>query len=288
MRRLIRAELLKIRRRSATYIIAAVAIVLMVLVLLLVGVFLRDADQIIEFPSAYSFINQFAFGLGGLLAVVYAAAYVGADWNWGVVRNVVARGEGRANYLLAKAVSLALVLAIFVVVMYVIGMAVLYLDGLVYNIGVASPLRARGLQDLFDNMVLGYPVLLERAMLGFSVAVILRSQLAGAVVGVVLFLGESIVRIGLTGLTLSTSVTNGGLGQNGLPLIGPEWYQFLPISVGDYVIGAAPGNGVTLGGGLEQFLLRPVPLEQAFVAVVIYLVAALLLAIVALNRQEIA
>ena len=48
----------------------------------------------------------------GLLAIVFAAAYFGSDWNWGVLRNVIARGEGRERYLLAKFIALAITLFI--------------------------------------------------------------------------------------------------------------------------------------------------------------------------------
>jgi ABC-2 type transport system permease protein len=285
---LIRAELLKIRRRQATYVVLLVALVLMVALFFIAGAAgaFTLTGGIIEFPGAYSFINQFCFGLGGLLAVVYAATYVGADWSWGVVRNVVARGEGRARYIVAKALALAIVLAIAAVIMYVVGIVTLYAVGLIFNIPVASPLRAGGLGDLASNLVLGYPVLLERAALGFAVAVLLRSQMAGAVIGIVLFLGESIVRVLLTGLTLGSSVRQ--LGEGGFKPIGPEWFQFLPISVGDYVLGAAPGNGVSVGGGFEQFFLNPVPLPSALVAIFVYLALAMLVAIVAIERQEIA
>ncbi|HEY5520193.1 MAG TPA: hypothetical protein VIK08_06010 [Candidatus Limnocylindrales bacterium] len=287
--RLVRAELLKMRRRTATYVTFAVALVLMVGLFLIAGAagaFDISGLGLIEFPASYAFINEFCFGLGGLLAVVYAAVYVGADWNWGVVRNVVARGESRTNYLLAKGVALAIVLAIAVVVMYAVGIATLYVVGWLFNVPVASPLRANGLSDLLTNMLLGYPVLLERAALGFGVAVLLRSQIAGAVVGIVLFLGESIVRLILTGLALGGSVSS--FGDNGFVQKGPEWFQYLPISVGDYVINSAPGNSLSIGGGLEQFVLRPVPLPEALIAVFIYLALATLVGVVAINRQEIA
>ena len=287
--RLVRAELLKMRRRTATYVTFAVALVLMVVLFLIAGAagaFDISGLGLIEFPASYAFINEFCFGLGGLLAVVYAAVYVGADWNWGVVRNVVARGESRTNYLLAKGVALAIVLAIAVVVMYAAGIATLYVVGWLFNVPVASPLRANGLSDLLTNMLLGYPVMLERAALGFGVAVLLRSQIAGAVVGIVLFLGESIVRLILTGLALGGSVS--AFGDNGFVQKGPEWFQYLPISVGDYVINSAPGNSLSIGGGLEQFVLRPVPLPEALIAVFIYLALATLVGVVAINRQEIA
>src|SRR3954464_11252945 len=142
---LIRAELLKIRRRQATYVVLAVALFLMVAIFFVAGAAGAFAiNGLIEFPGSYSFINQFCFGLGGLLAIVYAAAYVGADWNWGVVRNVVARGEGRERYLLAKFVSVAIVLALATVLRVAVCFVLLYLQALIYNVPVANPFRANG------------------------------------------------------------------------------------------------------------------------------------------------
>jgi hypothetical protein len=286
--RLIRAELLKARRRSATWVILIVALVLMILTFLALG-FAYQVTGIIEFPAMYAVMGQFAFGLGGLLGLVYAAAMAGADWNWGVLRNVIARGESRPRYLLSKAAALALLLGGAALVLFAAGIVMSYVTGFLFNVPVASPLRGRGLLDLLENLALGYPVLLQRAAIGFAVAVVLRSQLAGAVVGVVLFVGESIMSLILTGITLANTF-GGGDFQGGLEPIGPEWFQYLPISVGDYVINAAPGSSAfssAAGGGLEDLILRPVPLEVALPLVLLYLVVALGIAVVSLNRQEI-
>lgn len=282
--RLIRAELLKARRRQATWVMLGVFLILMGLIYLLAGSAFKFIG-IIEFPAAYALIGQFTFGLGGLLAVVYAAAFVGADWNWGVLRNVIARGESRAGYLLAKAVALAILLGIAMLIVFAFGILMTYVTGLTWGVPVASPLRGNGLADLVEWLALGYPVLIQRAMLGLAVAVLLRSQLAGAVVGIVLYIGESIIRLMLTGAAL---VGRAGQGfEGGFQPIGPEWFQYLPISVGDYVVNAAPGGATSISGGLEQFLLRRVPLELALPTVLIYLVLSITLAVVALNRQEI-
>lgn len=282
--RLIRAELLKARRRQATWVMLGVFLILMGLIYLLAGSAFRFMG-IIEFPAAYALIGQFAFGLGGILAVVYAAAFVGADWNWGVLRNVIARGESRARYLLAKAVALAILLGIALLIVFVFGILMTYMTGLIWSVPVASPLRGNGLADLVEWLALGYPVLIQRAMLGLAVAVLLRSQLAGAVIGIVLYLGEGIIRLMLTGAALIGRAQEPF--EGGFQPIGPEWFQYLPISVGDYVVNAAPGGATSISGGLEQFLLRPVPLELALPTVLIYFVLSITLAVVALNRQEI-
>ena len=132
-------------------------------------------------------------------------------------------------------------------------------------------------------------MVLERAALGFAVAVILRSQLAGAVVGIVLYLGEGILRTFLTVAAFGRQFNSGNFGDGGgtgLQFIGPEWFQYLPMSVGDQVLSHAPGVGGTTGG-LEGLFLRPVPIEQALPLLLTYMIVALIVSIVALNRQEI-
>jgi hypothetical protein len=289
--RLIRAEILKARRRSATWVIFIVAGVLMTLTFLALGFGFQESG-IIEFPAAYAIMAQFAFGLGGLLGLVYAAAMTGADWNWGVVRNVIARGESRTRYLLAKGAGLAILLALAMLALFAIGIAMVYITGFFFNVPVGSPLRGDGLMDLLENLALGYPVLIQRAAIGFAVAVLLRSQLAGAVIGVVLFVGESIMSLILTGIAVATRFSQGGGGGlAGFEPIGPEWWQFLPISIGDYVISAAPGSSAFSsaagGGGLEGLLLKPVPLEIALPLVLLYMVIAVGIAVIAFLRQEI-
>jgi ABC-type transport system involved in multi-copper enzyme maturation permease subunit len=300
--RLIRAELLKARRRTATWILLVVALALTALIYLLIGraiggvgcdLSFGDFGQscIVEFPASYALIDQFAFTtLGGLLAIVYAAAFVGADWNWGVLRNVIARGESRANYLLGKAVGLAIVLLIGCAIIFFFALGMTFFAAWTQGIPIASPLRGNGLVDLVTNFALGYVVVLERAALGFAVAVVLRSQLAGAVVGIVLYLGEGIVTTYLT-FSAATRFFGGGIdgiGEGGLQLIGPEWFQYLPMTVGNQVLSWAPGvAGNIAAGGIQGIFLRPVPLEQAFPALMIYLLAAVGVSIASLNRQEI-
>ena len=288
--RLVRAELLKMRRRQATYVVLFVALILMAITYMLTGQTMGVLQGAITFPTAYGLIGQFAFGLGGLMAVVYSAAIVGADWNWGVLRNVVARGESRVNYLLAKAIALAIVLAIAMLIIFAVGIVLTYLTGWLYGVPVSSPLRGRGLQDLFDWLVLGYPVLLQRAALGFAVAVILRSQLAGAVVGIVLYVGEAVITATLTLATLAGRFGGAFDPDGGINFepIGPEWFQFLPISIGGNVLNAAPGGAAaSASGGLEQLFLRSVPLELALPIVIVYLIVSIGAAIIALLRQEI-
>jgi ABC-type transport system involved in multi-copper enzyme maturation permease subunit len=288
--RLIRAELLKIKRRQATYVTFFVLLILMVAIYLLTGSAYDNplTGGIIEFPGAYAVVSQFAFALGGLLAIVFTAAIVGADWNWGVLRTVIARGESRANYLLAKAAALAITLFIAMVLVFALGIVLTYLQGGLYGIPVASPLRGRGLQDLAEWIVFGFPVLLQRAALGFVVAVVMRSQLAGAVVGIVLYLGESLVTTILTFVTYVGQFGDPDQFSEGFQPLPVQWFQFLPISIGGNVLNQLPGGGSPAGeGGFNNLLIESVPFEIALAVVFVYLVASMAIAIWALRRQEI-
>jgi ABC-type transport system involved in multi-copper enzyme maturation permease subunit len=285
MIRLVGAELLKLRRRWASYVVLGVLVGLMALVYLLIGALAprtgeAGATLVLRFPQAYAVINQFVFGLGSLLAVAYAAAIGGADWTWGVLRVVIARGEGRSRYILAKALGIALVLVIGVFVAFGAGILLAVIAAGIAGVQVGQPLGGTGTDTLWKSLVLGSFVLLQRAAIGYAVAVLTRSQVAGVVVGIILFLGESILATILTVITIGRS-----FGEEGLQAGDTQWYQYLPFSIGDSVLDAAAS---ALPSDVSDVLLRPVPLEQALLATGVYLVLALGVAAVATERAEIA
>jgi hypothetical protein len=286
--RLLGAELLKLRRRLATYVVLGLLLGIMGLIYLVLGLTGRGEMgpaglALLTFPDAYAILAQFVIGLGSLLAVAYAAAVAGAEWNWGVLRNVISRGESRALYIVIKGVALAIIFAIGVLIAYAAGILMIFAAAALAGISAGNPFSAAGLRQLTDSLVLGYPVLIERAAIGFAVAVLLKSQLAGVVVGIALYIGESI----LAGIMLVISFAGRFTPGEGMDLspVGPDWYQYLPFSIGDSVLTAVVPSSAT--GGLEEMIQRPVPLEQAFVGVLIYLAVAIVVSVVAVQRQEI-
>ncbi len=287
MIRLVRAELLKLRRRWASYVVLGVLVVLMALVYLLIGALSSRSGPgdagvslILRFPNAYAVINQFVFGLGSLLAVAYAAAIGGADWTWGVLRVVVARGEGRSRYVIAKALGIAIMLVIGVLIAYGAGVVFTLMAAGLASVSAGSPVASSSTETLWKSLVLGTFVLLQRATIGYAVAVLTRSQVAGVVVGIILFLGESILATILTVMSIGRSFGGGAIAQQET-----QWYQFLPFSIGDSVLSAAASS---LPGDLSEALLRPVPLEEALIVTGIYLLVALAIACLATERAEIA
>ena len=285
MMRLLGAELLKLRRRWASYVVLGVLLVLMTLVYVLIGLTSPRggglaANLVIRFPSAYAVINQFIFGLGSLLAVSYAAAIGGADWNWGVLRVIVARGEGRSRYIAVKFLGLAIACTVGVLIAYAAGIALTFLGAALAGSSAGDPLAGEGTATLVRSLVFGTFVLLQRAAIGFAVAVLLRSQVAGVVVGIVLYIGESILS------TVLVAISFGGSAFRSLETHDSQWFQFLPFSIGDSVLSAATPSSVS--GDLSRMLLEPVALGAAAFAVGVYLVGALVVAMVATERAEIA
>lgn len=283
--RLIRAELLKMRRRTATYVVLAIPLVLLGLITVVAAGNREVMDLIGRFPQAHATVLEYPFGgLGTLLAMAYAAAIAGADWNWGVLRNVIARGESRIGYTLAKAAAIAIVISLGVAVIFVVGLLATIVMGMLAGVRIGDPLSPASLGVLRDQVLLGFPVLMERVAIGFSVAVVLRSQVAGVVAGIVLFIGESIV---------STIMTIASIGPR---LIDPEgspvpvqWFQFLPFAIGNEVRAAASSAGSVpgQGGDLLGFFLTRVDLPVAFFVLMLYLVLAIGISLFAVRREQI-
>ena len=85
--RLFGAGLRKLVRRPATYITFGLLVGLLALILLAVGATARQqpgeagrqALLLVTFPGAYTLIVSFILGLGGLFAMIYAAAIAGSS-----------------------------------------------------------------------------------------------------------------------------------------------------------------------------------------------------------------
>jgi len=284
--RLLSAELLKMRRRTATYVVLVIPIIFMFLITSIAALSPDAVAVMTKFPAAYQ--NAIDYGVGALatlLAVAYAAAIAGADWNWGVLRNVIARGESRVRYILAKAGAIAIALAIGVAIISLVSLAFGLLVGLLARIQLGDPLSGLSLAVLRDQFVLGLLVLLQRASIGFAVAVVLRNQVAGIVVGIVLFVGESIISTILTFATIASRVTTSG-NLDPLPV---QWFQFLPFAIGNEVRAAATSSSLSPSAPSDfiSLFLQHVQLPIALAVLLIYLLIALLVSVLAIRREQI-
>ena len=78
----------------------------------------QAALTILKFPDAYTSLLSFILGLGGLVALCYAAAIAGSEWQWGTLRNAVARGEGRVYYVVVTFLAIILLVGIALLVTF--------------------------------------------------------------------------------------------------------------------------------------------------------------------------
>jgi len=286
--RLIAAELLKMRRRTMTYVLLITLIAVMAFVFLIVGGLITSLfsqagggfpGEVPEAPfnTVYAIAGDFVFGLGSLLVIIYTGGIVGGDYSWGVLRNAFSRGESRVAYALAKAVAIAFVVAIGATIAFVLGELMILLVAATAHFDFGNPVSATALTDLAKAIGLGLLVLFERAAIGFAVTVLLRSQVAGIVVGVVLYIAEPFI----SGIATALSAI-GSLGLGGeTPQV--HWSQFLPFSIGSSVLAEAHASL----GSLSAAFTPVVPIAQSLPVLLLYGTIALVFACWVMRRQEI-
>jgi len=289
--RLIAAELLKMRRRTMSLVLPLVLVIAMAVVFVVIGSFLGlllRSDPGVDGPSLgpigalqfnviYAIAGDFVFGLGSLFVIIYTGGIVGGDYSWGVLRNAFSRGESRIRYALAKAVALALGVALAALVCLILGALMVLLGGTLLGASF-GPLNLDAGIDFVKAFALGVLVLLERGAIGFVVTVLLRSQIAGIVVGVILYIAEPFI----AGLA-STFAAIGALTGGQAPSV--HWSQYLPFTIGSSVLAEAHASLQSLTSGTG--ITATVPLAVSIPVLVLYGVIAMAAACLIMRRQEI-
>jgi hypothetical protein len=275
--RLLGGEIRKLALRPATFVTFGIQLGIIVLVYLAVAASYQatgtpttsggEAQRtgmrlLLTFPSAYAGALGLVTGLGGLLALAYGGAAAGGDWGWGMVKVAVGRGESRSRYMLAKLAGVELFVAL--------GLAVAFLAAVVVAIVAASVagISTSGLGDssvlgkLPEQLARGYAGMAEQAAIGFAIATLARSQLAGLGAGIALYFVEQFSTIFLADIV-----------------------RYFPFHVAQsslqLQVGGAGGGGG--GGGLSN----PLDPGLSLVLVLTYLVIAAAISVVFVERAEI-
>lgn len=268
--RLLRADLRKLRSRPASWVTLALLVGLHALVMffVLVGSQLSPdptealaARQLLTFPAAYQITVSLLISIGGLLAVAYAAAIAGSEWSWGTLKTAVARGEGRATYLLLLFAAVAIATCLGLVAAFVVGIAVTAAGAVVAGVGLSGMGDVDALLALPERFARAGLAMTMNASLGFAIATLTRSQLAGIGVGIGLVFAEGIASI-----------------------FAPHVIKWFPFTAsGAAVEGGAGGsvviNGAEVGASLDS--------TTAIIVTVLWLVAALVVAVIRAERAEI-
>jgi ABC-type transport system involved in multi-copper enzyme maturation permease subunit len=263
--KLLRADLRKLLRRPASWVVGLILIVLLALIYIGIGASagqLSDAqsraqiDAFFKDEAAFRTLLSFLVGLGGLLGVAYAGAVAGAEWGWGTLRVAIARGESRTRYVLTAFVAVGIVIGIALLGSYVIGAGLVMIGATMAGVSTGLP-SASFIATLPELLGKAWFALLEQAALGFAIATVARSQLAGIGAGIAVYVAEQFVALAI-----------------------PTQARYLPFTVSGSLVQTqeqAAFAGVTL--------LEP---ATALLLTTAYLVGALLVAVVVTERAQIA
>lgn len=229
--RLIRAGVRRLARRPATWITYLLLTGLNALILLAVVVAARQATDpqsalasrlILTFPGAWTLVLSMTVSVGGLLALTYGAAIAGSEWAWGTLKAAVMRGEGRAWYALTGVIATVGVAWAGTLIAYGVGMA-----GAILGAGAvgapASPLiDGATAAELAGQLARAGLAIAMDVAIGFAIATVARSQLAGIGAGIALYIGEGIIGIFLPWLikwapfAAAGAMLAGGSGEAGI------------------------------------------------------------------------
>lgn len=188
MRQLLAAEFQKILGRRMTWILLALLQLIGPLTVLLFKfvsqIQVEDAGltealgALVGFPNGYLAVLALNVEFGTILAVVFAAFFVGSEFGWGTIRQLFARGPRRHEVLAAKLLALFGSVAAAITLTMVISGAVMWIADLVFGTIAIAPSKDFGL-DLLDRYLGTIGLLLFYGSTAFAMAVLTRSAAAG-------------------------------------------------------------------------------------------------------------
>lgn len=233
--RLFVSGLRKLTRRLATLLTFGLLAGLLVLIIIAVvasggegGDESFDPLSLVTFPGAYDLILGFMLALGGMFGVVYGAAIAGSEWSWGTLKAVVARGESRSRYMLSTFAAVAVVIAVGLLVTFLVGVGTAAAGAAISGISLEGMRDTDALGRLPELFARGWVAIVAQAAVGFAVATLARSQLAGIGIGIAIYFGGTFAAIFLPDivqylpfLLADTAMgTQGGFGGEGAPASG--------------------------------------------------------------------
>jgi len=221
----------------------------------------RRALALVTFPGAYDLILSFMLGLGGLFAVIYGAAIAGSEWSWGTLKNAIARGESRSRYVVGTFAAIAVMVAVGLAITFALGIVLALIGASIAGVSTSGLTDADTLARLPALAARGWFSVVEEAALGFAIATLARSQLAGIGAGIAFYFGEGFASIFL-----------------------PDIVKYMPFAVARAAVDTGGGGGFEGGGnGLTQALTP----DTALVLVAAWLIGSLIVAVAFTERAEI-
>ncbi len=202
------AEWFKLRKRPMSYavllILAAFLATNQLLIYLVVYVAAREdsgvtpeARQVLlnglVLPEALPTLFANVQNLGSIMLIILATVSFGGEFGWGTVRLLLGRGEGRAQFIVGKALALAGWTLLLLVAGLLTGFAASVLITLLEGRGLGGALAGLALGSLPAMAARTYYALLIYLLLAAFATVATRSTAAGMAISLVYYFVEGLV-----------------------------------------------------------------------------------------------
>lgn len=263
----------KFRTRSATIVSLIIAVILVALEFVLIGVSYRSASAtsgldrptitwFLTFPGSFDAVMSLAYAFLGIIGLIYVATASGSEWSWGTLKVAIARGQSRWKYTVSTFASLAIIMLIGLLITYAAGLVAAVIGASVAGVPVGNPFDVAVLARVFVELARCWIALVSLTSLGYAVAMVAKSQMAG--IGTVI--GYFIASI---------------IGPALLPDFVKEIFKYLPFSISGDAIGlqGPPSSGPATSTAIEP--------NAALLITIAWLVGCLLVASLSVERTEI-
>jgi ABC-2 type transport system permease protein len=204
--KIIRAELLKLRKRSMTRILLYVLIGIMIILHLLLFLVSRitipgqtlqgtgNLQSLLGLPMSIPFALTILTSFGAVLAVILVASSVGNEYNWRTIRIALISSEGRLKFLGAKLISIAIIILIGMVIGlatgFIMGLITTAIGGNSFDFSFAT---GGYFWDQFLQFLRTFFVILPFTLLGGLFAIVGRSAMPGIAIGIGILFLEPII-----------------------------------------------------------------------------------------------
>lgn len=211
--RVTRAELFKLVRRPAAWVLLATAVLLSQVFAYLIpylgyrggGSDMLDGsspEEILASTLPAQLVTNTIGGFpvfAGALALVLGALMFGGEYGWGTIKTLFTQRPGRVSVLAGQVAALAVVLASSVAIMFGFGA----ITSTAIAVGENEPTAWPSVLDLLQGFAAGWLILLMWACLGAVLGVVLRGVALPIGLGVVWVLGIENLISAMAGSMLS-------------------------------------------------------------------------------------
>lgn len=183
---LLSSELFRLRKRSQSWILFVIAVLLIALIyggFVMAGLLTSGQDSIdLRQQATFSSFEDFGLAMavgffGSVMLIIIAAGMMGNEFSWNTLRPLVARARSRSGLLTAKYLALAIYSVVFIAALTLVVAGMYFIGSMV--VGEPSGFSMSVLGDGFVfSMRLAYTNVPYLA-LAFLLATVARSNAAG-------------------------------------------------------------------------------------------------------------